>query len=138
MSRMSLLSPLASGFLLSAALIVAIGAQNAFVLRQGLAREHVGAVALFCAGADALLMSAGVLGMGQAIAAVPALAQAMALLGALFLLAYGARALRRALRPGTLRAAGGAPRSRAAGAGAGRGLHLAQPACLAGHRAAGG
>jgi L-lysine exporter family protein LysE/ArgO len=107
-----LLSALASGFALSASLIIAIGAQNAFVLRQGLAREHVGTVALFCAGADALLMSAGVLGMGQAIAALPALARAMAVIGALFLFAYGALALRRALRPGTLQVGGGALRSR--------------------------
>lgn len=115
MRRMSLsaLSALASGFLLGASLIVAIGAQNAFVLRQGLAREHVGAVALFCAASDALLMSAGVLGLGQAIAATPALARAMALAGALFLLGYGALALRRAARPAALHAgAGAALRSR--------------------------
>ncbi len=106
---MTALSALATGFALSASLIIAIGAQNAFVLRQGLAREHVGAVALFCAAADALLMSAGVLGMGQAIAAMPALARAMAVFGALFLFAYGARALWRAWRPAALQAAAQAP-----------------------------
>jgi L-lysine exporter family protein LysE/ArgO len=100
-------SALASGFALSASLIVAIGAQNAFVLRQGLAREHVGAVALFCAAADALLMAAGVLGLGQAIAAAPSLARALAAAGALFLLVYGARALWCAMRPGALRAGAG-------------------------------
>ncbi len=52
----------ATGFALAATLIVAIGAQNAFVLRQGLKREHVGLVVAFCAIADALLMTAGVLG----------------------------------------------------------------------------
>jgi L-lysine exporter family protein LysE/ArgO len=105
---------LATGFALSASLIVAIGAQNAFVLRQGLAREHAGAVALFCAACDALLMTAGVLGMGQAIAAMPALARAMAAIGAIFLAAYGLRALLRAWRPGALRAGTLAPeRSRA-------------------------
>jgi L-lysine exporter family protein LysE/ArgO len=103
------LSALATGFLLSASLIIAIGAQNAFVLRQGLAREHVGAVALFCAATDALLMSAGVLGMGQAIAALPALARALALIGAGFLFAYGARALWRAWRPGALHDSAAAP-----------------------------
>lgn len=106
---------LATGFALSAALIVAIGAQNAFVLRQGLARQHAGAVALFCAASDAALMSAGVLGMGQAIAALPALARAMAIGGAIFLATYGARALLRAGRPGSLCAAAvGAARSRGA------------------------
>ena len=109
-----IVSAAATGFLLSATLIIAIGAQNAFVLRQGLAREHVGTVALFCAASDALLMTAGVLGMGQAIAAAPALARAMALFGALFLLAYGARALWRAWRPAALHAGALAPlRSRA-------------------------
>jgi L-lysine exporter family protein LysE/ArgO len=107
------LSALAAGFALSASLIVAIGAQNAFVLRQGLAREHAGAVALFCAACDALLMTAGVLGMGQAIAALPVLAQAVAAAGALFLAAYGGRALWRAWRPGALHAGAlAAPRSR--------------------------
>jgi L-lysine exporter family protein LysE/ArgO len=104
---------LAAGFVLSASLIIAVGAQNAFVLRQGLAREHAGAVALFCAASDALLMSAGVLGLGQAISALPALARWMALAGAAFLAAYGARALLRAWRPGALHAAAAtAPRSR--------------------------
>jgi L-lysine exporter family protein LysE/ArgO len=104
---------LATGFALGASLIIAIGAQNAFVLRQGLAREHVGAVALFCAASDALLMTAGVLGLGRVIAATPLLAQSMAGLGAAFLAAYGARALWRAWRPGALHAgAGPALRSR--------------------------
>lgn len=108
------ISALATGFALSASLIIAIGAQNAFVLRQGLAREHAGAVALFCAACDALLMTAGVLGMGQAIAAMPALARAMAAIGAIFLAAYGLRALLRAWRPGALHAGTLAPqRSRA-------------------------
>ena len=72
---MNLLSPSASlvfpvflqGLVLSLGLIVAIGAQNAFVLRQGLRREHVASVVLFCAVADALLITAGVLGMAQAL-----------------------------------------------------------------------
>jgi L-lysine exporter family protein LysE/ArgO len=97
-------SALATGFALSASLIIAIGAQNAFVLRQGLARQHAGAVAWFCAASDALLMTAGVLGMGQAITAVPGLAAAMAAVGAVFLAGYGLRALLRAWRPGVLHA----------------------------------
>lgn len=104
------LPALAAGFALSASLIVAIGAQNAFVLRQGLAREHAGAVALFCAACDALLMGAGVLGMGQAIQAMPALARAVAAAGALFLAGYGLRALLRAWRPDVLHAGALAPR----------------------------
>ena len=72
-------------FLLSLGLIVAIGAQNAFVLRQGLRREHVGSVVLFCALADALLIAAGVLGMAQALGERPLLARALALAGAGFL-----------------------------------------------------
>ncbi len=108
MSASSWPAALATGFAVSASLIIAIGAQNAFVLRQGLAREHAGAVALFCAASDAVLMSAGVLGLGRAIAATPWLAQAMAWLGAAFLAAYGARALWHARRPGALHA-GAAP-----------------------------
>jgi L-lysine exporter family protein LysE/ArgO len=110
----TVLTAAATGFALSASLIIAIGAQNAFVLRQGLAREHAGAVALFCAASDALLMTAGMLGMGQAIAAMPALAGTMAAAGAVFLAAYGVRALLRAWRPGALHAGAQAPvRSRA-------------------------
>jgi L-lysine exporter family protein LysE/ArgO len=94
-----------TGFALAAGLIVAIGAQNAFVLRQGLLREHVGAVVLFCASADALLMTSGVLGASQALAITPALSAWLTGAGALFLLVYGLRALARAMRPGQLVAA---------------------------------
>lgn len=96
----------ATGFALSATLIIAIGAQNAFVLRQGLKREHVGLVVAFCAAADALLMTAGVLGAGNVIAAAPQWTRAMAAAGAVFLALYGLRALFRAWRPGALSAAG--------------------------------
>ena len=95
------------GLLLGLGLIVAIGAQNAFVLRQGLRREHVGSVVLFCALADAVLISAGVMGMGQALGQSPLLARGLALAGALFLAVYGYRALGRARRPGRLEAAAG-------------------------------
>jgi L-lysine exporter family protein LysE/ArgO len=111
------------GLLLGLGLIVAIGAQNAFVLRQGLRREHVGSVVLFCALADAVLISAGVLGMGQALGQSPALARALALAGALFLAVYGYRALQRARRPGRLDAS-------AASTGLGRGAVLAQAAAF--------
>jgi L-lysine exporter family protein LysE/ArgO len=91
------------------------------VLRQGLRREHVGSVVLFCAVADAVLIAAGVLGMAQALGARPGLARALALAGAVFLAVYGWRALQRARRPQHLQAAGG-------GAGAGRAAVLAQAA----------
>ena len=84
------------GLVLSLGLIVAIGAQNAFVLRQGLRREHVGPVVLFCAVADAVLITAGVFGMAQALGDRPMLARGLALGGALFLAVYGWRALQRA------------------------------------------
>lgn len=83
---------------------MAIGAQNAFVLRQGLRREHVGSVVVFCAVADAVLIAAGVLGMAQALGNSPGVARALALAGAAFLAAYGWRALQRARQPQTLKA----------------------------------
>jgi L-lysine exporter family protein LysE/ArgO len=81
------------GFLLGASLIVAIGAQNAFVLRQGLRKEHVFAVCLICAVSDAILISAGVAGSGALVAAVPWLAPVMRFGGAAFLFGYGLRSL---------------------------------------------
>lgn len=95
------------GLVLSLGLIVAIGAQNAFVLRQGIRREHVGSVVAFCAVADAVLISAGVLGMAQALGERPGLARALAVAGAVFLFAYGWQALRRARQPQQLQAAEG-------------------------------
>jgi len=90
------------GLVLCLGLIVAIGAQNAFVLRQGLRREHVASVVLFCALSDALLIAAGVLGMAQALGEHPMVSQALALAGALFLAVYGWQALRRALQQHSL------------------------------------
>ncbi|AOF87690.1 lysE type translocator family protein [Hydrogenophaga sp. RAC07] len=95
------------GLFLSLGLIVAIGAQNAFVLRQGLRREHVGSVVMFCAVADAVLIMAGVLGMAQALADSPGIARALALAGAAFLAVYGWLALRRARNPQLLKASEG-------------------------------
>ena len=87
-----------SGFALSAALIIAIGAQNAFVLRQGLRREHVGPIVAFCALADITLMAAGVAGLGAALDRLPGLSAALTLSGALFLGWYGISGLRLAAR----------------------------------------
>jgi len=95
------------GLALSFGLIVAIGAQNAFVLRQGLRREHVGSVVLFCAVADGVLIAAGVLGMAQVLGDRPGLARSLALAGGVFLAAYGVQALRRARRAHGLHAADG-------------------------------
>ncbi|MFM2118545.1 MAG: hypothetical protein RL722_13 [Pseudomonadota bacterium] len=92
------LQAIGQGLALGLGLIVAIGAQNAFVLRQGLRREHVGSVVLFCALSDAALIAAGVLGMAQALGERPQLARLLALAGAGFLAVYGWRALRRALQ----------------------------------------
>lgn len=101
------LSAFGAGLALAFTLIVAIGAQNAFVLRQGVLRQHVGAVVVFCALADAVLMIIGVLGAASLQRAVPMLAPAMTLAGALFLLLYGARALQRAAHAESLRAGAG-------------------------------
>lgn len=103
------------GLFLSFGLIVAIGAQNAFVLRQGLRREHVGSVVLLCALADALLITAGVMGMAQALGKNPAVSTALALSGAVFLAGYGFQALRRMRRCSRLQATenGQAPGRRA-------------------------
>jgi len=89
-----------SGFLVGLSLILAIGAQNAFVLRQGLRREHVGAVVLACGLSDALLMTAGVLGFDALSEALPWLGGAMRFGGAAFLIVYGALRFRAALRGG--------------------------------------
>jgi L-lysine exporter family protein LysE/ArgO len=117
------LSVFFQGLTLSLGLIVAIGSQNAFVLRQGLRREHVGAIVLFCALADAALIAAGVLGMAHALGQRPMLATILALGGAAFLAVYGWQALRRARRPQQLRAAEG-------GAGLGLAAILAQAAAF--------
>jgi L-lysine exporter family protein LysE/ArgO len=93
---------LLAGFGLGLSLIMAIGAQNAFVLRQGLRRSHVFAVCLTCALSDALLIAAGVAGFGRLAQAAPWIEPVMRWGGALFLIAYGARALRSAWRGGAV------------------------------------
>ena len=90
------------GFTSTALLVMAIGAQNAFVLRQGLRREHVLPVVLVCALSDAILLQAGVWGMGSVLAAHPEWAQLMRWAGAVFLVAYAAQAGLRALKPSQL------------------------------------
>ena len=109
------------GFATSGALIVAIGAQNAFVLRCGLKREHVLAVVLVCALSDALLITLGVAGLGTLVQRSPLLLSVARYGGAAFLIAYGVLAAQRARRGEALTAAAGAPLS----------LRAALGACLA-------
>jgi L-lysine exporter family protein LysE/ArgO len=92
----------ASGLALGSGLIVAIGAQNAFVLRQGLRLEHVAAVVAVCALSDVALIVAGVLGAGSVLSRVTWLVPVVCFAGAAFLLGYGLLAARRAWRPGAL------------------------------------
>jgi L-lysine exporter family protein LysE/ArgO len=100
---------LAAGFLTCLSLIVAIGAQNAFVLRQGVRREHVVPVVVVCALSDAALISAGIAGLGSVLLSHPAALTATRYAGAAFLLLFGLAAARRAVRPGVLRPAATGP-----------------------------
>lgn len=91
--------PALAGLLTGLTLIVAIGAQNAFVLRQGIRREHLAPVVLICIAADALLIGLGTAGVGALVSAQPGLVRAVTWLGAAYLIGYGLLALRRATRP---------------------------------------
>lgn len=95
-------APFLAGLLLGASLIIAIGAQNAFVLRQGLLQAHRFPVALFCALSDAVLIAAGVGGLGIAVGQHPRLMAVVACVGALVLIWYGVQAMRRAFHPQVL------------------------------------
>ncbi|WP_371776638.1 LysE/ArgO family amino acid transporter [Streptomyces sp. NBC_01438] len=88
-----------AGFSTGLSLIVAIGAQNAFVLRQGVRRQAVLAVVGICAASDAALIALGVAGLGTVVAAWPSVLTAVGLAGGGYLLCYGALAARRALHP---------------------------------------
>ncbi len=90
------------GFATGLTLIIAIGAQNAFVLRQGIRREHVLPVVLVCSLADAILISAGAAGLGVLVERYSAVTELIRYGGAAFLLGYALLATRRAVRPGTL------------------------------------
>jgi len=87
-----------TGFTMGMTLIVAIGAQNAFVLRQGLRGDHIFAVCLACALSDAILITIGVTAFRQIATIMPAIEPAMRYAGAAFLLWYGAKSLQSALR----------------------------------------
>jgi L-lysine exporter family protein LysE/ArgO len=90
------------GFTLGASLIIAIGSQNAFVLRQGLRREHVLTICSICFICDALLILLGVGGFGTLVASSPNLMTLARWGGALFLFIYGLRSFRSAFKPGTM------------------------------------
>lgn len=93
------------GFLTGLSLIVAIGAQNAFVLRQGLLRKHVLVMVLICAISDATLIALGVLGLGALISALPWLLEVIRWVGVAFLVWYGSTSLRRFMKNESLKAA---------------------------------
>lgn len=98
---------LLAGFMSGLVLIVAIGSQNAFVLRQGIRREHLLPITLICAGADALLIAAGIADLGALIQSNHAVLSIAQYGGAAFLLAYGALAARRAWHGQALSVGGG-------------------------------
>ena len=94
-----------AGFLTGLSLIVAIGAQNAFVLRQGLLRKHVLPIVLICAISDAALIVIGVLGLGTLISLLPWLLEVIRWVGVAFLVWYGSTSLRRFMKNESLKAA---------------------------------
>jgi L-lysine exporter family protein LysE/ArgO len=97
-----------TGMLTGLGLIVAIGAQNAFLLRQGLRHQQVGPLVLFCILADAVLIGLAVLGVGAVVATWPPFLEVARWGGGLFVIGYGLHAGWRALHPGeTLEADGG-------------------------------
>jgi L-lysine exporter family protein LysE/ArgO len=99
MHILSLLHAALLGLGTGLALIVAIGAQNAFVLRQGIRGRHVAVVVAVCAASDAVLIAAGVLGMGGLVTAAPVAVVVLRYVGAAFLVVYGILAARRAFKP---------------------------------------
>jgi L-lysine exporter family protein LysE/ArgO len=103
-------SAFVTGFALCATLIIAIGAQNAFVLRQGLRGEHVLLIVAFCALADLALITAGVAGLARILGEAPRLTLGLTMGGTLFLVLYGIRALARARKASSLQASSGTER----------------------------
>ena len=91
-----------TGFLTGLTLIIAIGAQNAFVLRQGLRRDYIFIVVVFAALSDALLVFTGILGLGQLIVSVPYLLEILRFAGAAYLLWFAYGAIRRTINPEVL------------------------------------
>lgn len=98
MTSINYLEPAITGFILGGSLIVAIGAQNAFVLRLGLQRQHVFPIVLLCALSDALLILAGVAGMGALVKRYEFVLQLITWGGFIFLFVYGLQAFMRAFK----------------------------------------
>lgn len=94
------------GFITSLGLIVAIGAQNAFVIRQALTRQHVLLIVVICASSDAILMLAGVGGLGALIQSVPWLLEVIRWFGVVYLSWFGVRSVRSAFKNEALDASG--------------------------------
>jgi len=106
MNHSSSYEPLIYGFSLGASLIIAIGSQNAFVLRQGLRREYVFTVTTICFLCDMVLIALGAGGFGTIVASSPGLLAFALWGGAAFLFCYGIRSFRSAVRPGALTTGG--------------------------------
>lgn len=103
---------IATGFATGLGLIVAIGAQNAYVLRQGIRREHVAIVVVICALSDAVLIVAGTAGMGALLRTAPWVVDLMRWLGVAYLLWFALRSLRSAFKPAALESESDAPGAR--------------------------
>lgn len=103
-----------TGLFVAAGLIIAIGAQNAFILGQSIKREHHLSAALLCMTCDAILIVSGIFGLGRLLQEQPLLLEITRWGGVVFLLGYAGLALRRASQPAALHIATQQPRSRAA------------------------
>ncbi|WP_110469421.1 LysE/ArgO family amino acid transporter [Williamsia limnetica] len=99
--------PALAGLLTGAGLIIAIGAQNVFVLRQGIRREHVMAVVAVCTASDIVLILGGVAGLGALVTAFPEVVDIATIAGGGYLLILAAMAARRVVRPVSMDTAGG-------------------------------
>jgi L-lysine exporter family protein LysE/ArgO len=111
--RRPMLTSVLAGLGFGLGLIVAIGAQNAYVLRQGIRREHIGIVVAICVASDVLLIGVGAAGVGAAIARHTTVLAVVTVIGAAVLLVYAGQAVSRAIRPASLTTADGDPAEQA-------------------------
>ena len=98
----TIIAPIITGFCLGASAIIAVGAQNLFILRQGLKQEHVLPIILLCASVDAILIMASVLGVGQIVGTIPYFTTILTYTGAAFLIWQGLSALRHMMSASTI------------------------------------
>ena len=94
--------PVLAGFLTGLSLIIAIGAQNAYVLRMGLSRHYVGLIVSICAVSDAVLIVLGIAGIGSVVRSAHWALQVLRWIGVAYLSVFALRSFWRALHPGTL------------------------------------